>query len=85
MSNGAISRTMSEDACEQRLNGALRAFGLTDDEPAIREECPGCGGEVEIYDEDALPMGYECFRCAALYEVIRGNDGKVKVEFVKEM
>ena len=80
-----MARAMSEDACEQRLNEALRAFGLTDDEPAIHVECPGCSGEVEVYDEDALPMGYECFRCAALYEVVRGDDGDVKVEFVEEM
>ncbi len=48
-------------------------------------ECPGCGADVEVYDEDALPMGYECFRCAALYEVVRQDDGDVEVEFVEEM
>ncbi|WP_458208887.1 hypothetical protein [Haladaptatus sp. NG-SE-30] len=40
---------------------------------------------MEVYDEDALPMGYECFRCAALYEVVRQDDGDVEVEFVEEM
>lgn len=39
MGEGAMSRAMSEDVCKERLNEALRAFGLTDDEPAIKDQC----------------------------------------------
>lgn len=48
-------------------------------------ESSGCSGEVEVYNEDALPMRYEYFWCAALYDVVRGDDEEVKVEFVEEM
>lgn len=60
---------MDRDDIRESLDEARRAFGLTDDNPEYVEECPGCGSEIPVWDFDDLPMGYECFQCAANYMI----------------
>lgn len=60
---------MSEEAIRDALEEARRQFGLTADEPEFVVDCPGCGHPVRVWDEADVPMGYECYDCAANYEV----------------
>lgn len=60
---------MTEEEIRETLEEARRQFGLTDEDPDLVVDCPGCGHPVRVWDESDLPMGYECFDCAANYEV----------------
>ncbi|ELY95150.1 hypothetical protein C483_02261 [Natrialba hulunbeirensis JCM 10989] len=71
---------MDEEDLQKTLDEARRVFGLTDDDPEYLAKCPGCGGEVPVWDLDELPMGYECFSCAANYKIMGQDD----IELVQE-
>lgn len=58
---------MDEDDIRESLDEARRVFGLTDDDPEYVQECPGCSIGIPVWDLDDLPLGYECFHCAANY------------------
>ncbi|MFD1601111.1 hypothetical protein [Halobellus rarus] len=60
---------MCEEDIRESLDEAKRVFGLSDGDPDHVEECPGCGGEVPVWDLDNLPMGYECYQCGANYTI----------------
>lgn len=69
----------SEEDVEEALEEVERVMGLTEEEPAFSIECPGCDATVDVWDRDALPMDYECYTCAANFEV-RGPEEVVRVE-----
>lgn len=69
----------TEADVREALDEAERRMGMTDDEPDFRVTCPGCGAAIEVWDEDDLPMGYECFQCAANYSV-EGEDEVVLID-----
>lgn len=75
---------MTRREVREALEAAERAFGLTDEPPAFSLSCPGCDGRVDVQDASSLPMSYECFRCAAVYE-IESIDDDVEISHKSDM